>query len=205
MSPHLSAHPGEDTILKSSCILYPASHPAGGGKWIQITLFKILSQFVRSLSHPVIRVQYVCFFLQYVNKSENKRNFPGMGRWVMAARISTLRQFLPRIQGYIALVPIYTFSTQLQFRSRYWDIEVSQTQIGSCYVLSSLSLQLHADILDLNKNNWAWWGGICMVRSCEELSQKQNIWNGCERFFRGSLSKISDVAVLGMAYCLSSK
>ena len=54
-------------------------------------------------------------------------------------------------QGYIALVPIYTFSTQLQFRSRYWDIEVSQTQIGSCYVLSSLSLQLHADILDFDK------------------------------------------------------
>ena len=54
-------------------------------------------------------------------------------------------------QGDNALVSIYTFSTQLQFRSRYWDIEVSQTQIGSCYVLSSLSLQLHADILDFNK------------------------------------------------------
>ena len=93
VSPHLSAHPGEDTILKSSCILRASQHPPP--KWIQITLFKILSQFVRSLSHPVIRVQYVCFFLQYVNKSENKRNFPGMGRWVMAARIFTLRQFLP--------------------------------------------------------------------------------------------------------------
>ena len=94
VSLHLSTHPGKDTILKSSCILRASQHPPP--KWIQITLFKILSQFVRSLSHPVIRVQYVCFFLQYVNKSENKRNFPGMGRWVMAARISTLRQFLPR-------------------------------------------------------------------------------------------------------------
>ena len=69
-------------------------------------------------------------------------------------------------QGDIALVPIYTFSTQLQFRSRYWDIEVSQTQIGSCYVLSSLSLQLHADILDFDKTIeldgmvFVWWGAV---------------------------------------------
>ena len=74
--------------------------------------------------------------------------------WVVG---SWLREFLHCANSYPGIETrrhcigshLYILYTVQQFRSRYWDIEVSQTQIGSCYVLSSLSLQYHADILDL--------------------------------------------------------
>ena len=99
-------------------------------------------------------------------------------------------------QGYIALVPIYTFSTQLQFRSRYWGVtNTNRLMLRLIEPFFAMACWYLGLIKQLSLMGWYLYG--------EELwrvkSQKQNIWNGCERFFRGGLSKISDVAMLGMA------